>query len=101
MIHQVSYKHEADTRIAEADLLHVVKPARHWPLKAFSGRTECFNAPLLVDEIIESMDHDCEQKNQDAPDDLWYMAYGLDCPERDPIKRHRWIIERCKKDGRR
>lgn len=95
---KVHYTYGLDAEIAEAELLAIVKPYQHWPEEKFSGHSECFIAPEMIEELKAWMMGDVERRNSIAPPYLKYCVTGLLIKERNPIKQHNAIIAKCLQD---
>lgn len=96
VIHSVSYELDGDALLAEQQLLEVLKPAQYWPKKKFSGRTECFKGDDLVALIANYVNEDSKEKNANAPSELQYTLHAAFTKERDPIKKHLLVLEKCR-----
>jgi hypothetical protein len=96
VLHQVSYTYEWDAYLGEQEILRTLKPIQYWPSKNFPVKSECFATDKVNDLIIQCMNDDCNERNAAAPSELLYKVSGMKVKERDPIKRHLLILEKCR-----
>jgi hypothetical protein len=97
-IHTVSYKYKGDAILAEEALLDSLKDFQYWPIKEFTGKSECFKNNSIKNLVIEYMNTDSKQRNTDAPNELVYKVTSMLIPKRitDEKERHLLILAKCK-----
>jgi hypothetical protein len=99
VIHSVTYELDGDALLAEKQLLETLKSFQYWSRKNFSGRTECFKGDDLVTFIIDFMNEDGKKRNSNAPSELQYKLHAAFTKERDPIKKHLLVLEKCRSES--
>lgn len=97
-IHYVEFRYEGEAYLREKELLAALKAKQYWPVRKFSGHSECFRCDDDTRNlIVQYMDATAAEAKRTEISELQYKVSSIGVREADKIARHLAIMENYRK----